>query len=321
VLLGGNTKRVGFLGHDKLSTYGIGTEHTRGQWQSIHRQLAARQLVDMDQEGYGVLRLNATSWEILRGQRQVALRSEPDRPGRAGRGVVASGQHGKSSARPGAWERNLKPDDEALFQRLRELRRDIAKEENVPPYAVFPDRTLLEMAACRPRSVEEASCIFGVGRMKLLRYAERFVAIILAHNEAFGLPEDLPPLPERPDREAEARGRALTDTELESVGLLRRLHNVEAVAAERSLSLSTIYKHAIAAIERGELQLSEVVDLDRETMARIQSAFQTCGDVLLRTVYEALEGSVPYDVLRCIRARNQCQAMNSSAESAVASQE
>ncbi len=304
VLLGGQTERILNLGHDKVSTYGIGNEHTRKEWQSMHRQLAAQGLLDVDIEGFGVLKLNARSWEILRSQRTVAFRKDQEP---AAKGATSSKSRFSSLAEQDAVRT---PADESLFEALRALRLQIAGEENVPPYQIFPDRTLLEMVAYRPQQPEQFGQLFGVGRMKFERYTERFLEVIGTHIQDHGLPEGVPPVPQR--RELERKNGSngdgptpeelITETVRETVRLLRSCHDPQQVAKERCLQENTIYSHACKGLAAGMLRLSDVVSMPDEELERIKEQFCQCGDAYLKPVFDALDGKYSYAVLGCIRA-------------------
>ena len=304
VLLGSENERILRLGHNGVSTYGIGSEHTRKEWQSIHRQLAAQGLLDVDIEGFGVLKLNARSWEVLKSLRKVDFRKD--------REVVARSGATKNGKKLNFGEHDVirTPDDEALFSELRTLRLQIAEEENVPPYQIFPDKTLLEMVNYRPRQPEDFAQLFGVGRMKFDRYAEWFLDTLRTHIEANGMPENLPPVPWRrelppqkgSDGENQMDEKLLTETVRETVRLLKKMHDPRQVAEERGLQESTVYSHACKGLAGGLLQLEDVVALPAEELEQIREQFQKCGDAYLKPVCDALEGKYSYGLLGCVRA-------------------
>ena len=171
VLLGNRTERVGQFGHDRLKTFGVGTELDKRQWRSVFRQLVAQGHLDVDIEGHGGLRLGDSAREVLRGEVAVPLREEPARRQRTAR---------SRAARPAA---EIQPGpDETLWQALRAKRFALAKEQGVPPYVIFHDATLLEMVRQRPRDRVALAQIPGVGRSKLERYGEIFLEVISAAN-------------------------------------------------------------------------------------------------------------------------------------------
>ena len=169
VLLGEPDERIERLGHDKLSTFGIGKEHDRNAWRSIVRQLVAHGLIVVDVAGHGGLSISPEGRQFLREKPPLSLRvlkkAKPERK------VRASGGKGSVAAA-----------DRALFEKLRARRLELAKAQNVPPYVIFHDKTLAEMAARRPRSVAELAAIPGVGEAKLARYGEAFLEVIKGHD-------------------------------------------------------------------------------------------------------------------------------------------
>jgi ATP-dependent DNA helicase RecQ len=175
VLRGSGGERLTRLGHDRLSTFGIGTELDKSQWQGVVRQLLARGLLRLDAQGYGGLQLDAACRPVLRGEERIHLRSETARPAPSTRPVR------RDTARSVA---ALDAEDRALWGGLRGLRTELAREQGVPPYVIFSDATLLEMVAVAPRSRDEMAAISGVGEHKLERYGDRFLRAIAGH---FGL--------------------------------------------------------------------------------------------------------------------------------------
>ena len=173
VLLGGDTERVRKFRHDRLSTYGIGGDFSRESWRSIFRQLVALGLLSVDFEGHGGLRLGPDARAVLRGERKIELRRDP--AAKRGRTATAAG---KAKA-PVELE---DPAAEALFQALRKLRLTLAKSQGVPPYVIFHDSTLAEMARSRPSRLEQLAGITGVGQAKLDRYGETFLNAITEYE-------------------------------------------------------------------------------------------------------------------------------------------
>ncbi len=177
VLRGEETERVLALDHHRLSTFGIGAEMDEKQWRSVFRQLLAAGLLEADAEGYGTLRLTAASRSVLSGGRQVKLR-EDARPERASRRrrdskLAANDKSRGSSLGIESWEQDL-------WDALRALRTQLAKQQGVPPYVVFHDATLLAMLRAMPANEDELAGVSGVGEAKLRRYGRDFLAVINA---------------------------------------------------------------------------------------------------------------------------------------------
>ncbi len=170
VLRGSDNERVRKLGHDRLSTYAIGTDKSEIEWSSLIRQLIHHGYLLQDIEHYSVLRLTPESRPLLRGEKNLQLalpriREKTQRKAKAPKGAAEIG-----------------PYDEALFERLRLLRKSLADEANVPPYVVFGDTSLLLMARDKPTEVAEFLQISGVGQAKLERYGDEFMNAIALHD-------------------------------------------------------------------------------------------------------------------------------------------
>ncbi|WP_018140247.1 DNA helicase RecQ [Thioalkalivibrio sp. ALJ7] len=178
VLRGSASERLTRLGHDRLSTFGIGKELDKAQWRGVVRQLLARGLLRLDEEGYGGLKLDPACRPVLRGDEPVHLREEAARPERAARSASPAR---RDTARSVA---AMDSEDRALWEALRSLRTDLARDQGVPPYVIFSDAALLEMVASAPRSREEMAGVSGVGQHKLERYGDAFIRAIEGH---FGL--------------------------------------------------------------------------------------------------------------------------------------
>ncbi|HYM72854.1 MAG TPA: DNA helicase RecQ [Stellaceae bacterium] len=169
VLVGNATERVRSLGHDRLKTFGVGTELDRRGWLSVLRQLLAHGLLRPDPEGHGGLMLAPSAGEVLRGERELRLRREAVDTRRAGR------KPGKTAAGMG-----LDPAAQSLWAALRAWRLDEARRQELPPYVIFHDATLVEVARRRPASLDALAEIPGVGRSKLDRYGAAVLAVTAA---------------------------------------------------------------------------------------------------------------------------------------------
>nr|WP_223216125.1 DNA helicase RecQ [Agrobacterium pusense] len=169
VLLGLEDERISRFGHDRITTYGIGKEHDNRTWRAILRQLVALRLIDVDLSGHGGLSISDDGRQFLREKPSLMLRI-PSAP-RAAR------QQGPRNAASAA----LPEADRGLFEVLRAKRMEIARAQNVPPYVIFHDKTLIELAAAKPISVKDMAQIPGVGDTKLERYGPAFLEAIIQH--------------------------------------------------------------------------------------------------------------------------------------------
>jgi len=179
VLLGKDTERVRALRHDQLSTFGIGTELDDRGWRSVVRQLLANGQLLPDPDGFGALVVGPGAAAVLRGESSVELRRDRLRERPTARKL-------RSITAPGPDRPEAGPEEEELFQALRALRLQIAKDQGVPPYVVFHDKTLREMVAVAPRTLSELGNVAGVGAVKLERYGEKFLAALSAPRDAVG---------------------------------------------------------------------------------------------------------------------------------------
>ena len=162
ILLGKQTPKVTQHQHDTMTVFGIGTDLRDTEWRGVVRQLLAQGLLAVEGD-YGTLVLTDDSAQVLRKQRPVMLRREPERPARVPRA---------RKAEPAA---SLPADAAAAFERLRAWRAATAKEQGVPAYVIFHDATLREVAVTSPSSLAELSKVSGVGETKLARYGQQLL--------------------------------------------------------------------------------------------------------------------------------------------------
>ena len=165
VLRGSDNERIRQFGHDKLSTYGIGTDLDVKAWRGVFRQLVAAGLLEVDSEGFGGLRLTDASRAVLTGAQTVTLRKELPSKRRERDGGPRTGVPVQSQ-------------DLHLFRALRDLRARLAREQNVPAYVIFHDSTLRNIAEKRPDSMGELGQVGGIGGAKLERYGADVLDVI-----------------------------------------------------------------------------------------------------------------------------------------------
>jgi len=165
VLRGANNQRIRDLGHDKLKIYGEGRDHTTEHWVSVIRQLIHLGVVTQNIAQHSALQLTEAARPYLRAEVPLML---------AVPRVVAIKPRSNQKTFGGNYDRKL-------FAKLRKLRKAIADEENIPPYVVFNDATLIEMAEQMPISASEMLGINGVGTRKLERFGREFMSLIRSH--------------------------------------------------------------------------------------------------------------------------------------------
>ncbi len=280
VLRGADTEAIRQRSHNELSTYGIGRELKRDAWQAIGRELLRLGLIECAPGKFATLSLTPAGRDALRHRTPITLTKQIE--------VVARNQ----KARAGAIEC-----DEALFEHLRDLRRKLADERNVPAYVIFSDVSLREMAKNYPTTETEFRRIPGVGEQKLKDFAEAFLSEIknyLAGNPRQTFPSELVPV--RPPR----RSR-LNDSQRETLRRLRSGESVNDISRARGFMRSTIYDHLEAAIKSGES-----LEFDRFFTAaqreEIAWAFRKVADGKLADIRSLLDSKYDYGELRIFRA-------------------
>jgi ATP-dependent DNA helicase RecQ len=174
ILRGIDNERMSQLGHDRLTTFGIGADMDEKQWRSVFRQLLASGLLATDAEGFGTLRLTAASRDVLVGNKSVHMREET-RPARK------ASRRRDSQLVTGA-SLGIEAYEQPMWEALRALRSRLAKQHGVPAYVIFHDATLLAMLRALPETEEDLASISGIGEAKLKRYGRDFLDVINAKD-------------------------------------------------------------------------------------------------------------------------------------------
>ncbi len=171
VLLGSKSDRIRQFNHQKLNLFGIGVDLSNQQWRNLFRQLIARDYLSVDVEGHGSLKLSKKCSALLKGEESLWLRDDPEKS--------------KSIKSASTKKRSIIVDDaeNEFWQALRACRKQLAEDNNIPPYQVFHDATLLQMLESKPQSRQQFAEISGVGAHKLEIYAEPFLQIIRDYGE------------------------------------------------------------------------------------------------------------------------------------------
>lgn len=291
VLRGSERERVLQLGHDKLSVYGLLKGHEDRElrdfiYQLIGQGVLAQESVEIHSgTTASILKLNPASWEVMKGQRKVRL-VQPVHAGKTKleqRGQVAT------------WEGV----DESLFEELRELRRELAGQRNVPPYVIFPDNTLRDLARIRPTSRQNMKRASGIGEHRLRDFGDRVLELITRYCRSKGIASDIltgfassaapVAMANVSNNSSEARKKAFE--------MFRRGAGVEDVAAQVQRATSTTWEYLvewIAAEAPGSVQ-PWVPDAD---YARVKEAAARCGADRIKPVYLELGETVPYEQVR-----------------------
>jgi ATP-dependent DNA helicase RecQ len=282
VLRGADTEAIRQRGHNELSTYGIGGELKRGEWQAIGRELLRLGLVECAPGKFSTLSLTPTGLEALRRRTSIVLTKQIE---------IAEK---RARIKPGAIEC-----DEVLFERLRALRRQLADERGVPAYIIFSDVSLREMARKYPTNSTEFSRIPGVGEQKLKDFGGPFLSEIknhlaanprrdFAHNVATSLNIQ--------------RRQRLNDSQTETLRRFQAGESVEQIARARGFVPSTIYSHLLAAIECGKLAHVRERFFTAAQENEIATAFRQVSGGTLVDISALLGGKYEIGLLRIFRA-------------------
>lgn len=271
ILLGKSNEKTTRYQHEKLSTWGIGAELDKNQWRSVFRQLVARGMLGVNVDQHGVLHLTDKCRPLLRGEETIQLRRD---------------QRQSTPYRKNQVPQNkLAADEHALWNDLKALRKRLSEEQDLPPYVIFHDATLMEMVMYRPQTPQQFRRLNGVGERKLDLYGADFLEVISEH-ETIGKPVE--------NTQAE-----------ESLTLYKAGMTVEQISRQQHLSINAIYGHLAQYIRNGELQVSDVIVLPEEEFTNVEQVMLECQEQFgqaIKPVYEALEGVYEMGVLRCIKA-------------------
>ena len=267
--------------HDRLPSYGSGKDRSSAQWKRLAQQLIQHGVLEQDME-HGSLRLTATGYAALQGAR-VSVTAERIHP-------VA----------PGA----LTSHDVVLFERLRALRRQIADENGVPPYVIFSDRSLVEMATYYPQSTSGLLAVYGLGGRKLEQHGERVLNLMRAYCGERNLPE------KHHSPDVTVAGQTVKGRPHEVGELFAAGNSASALQAMYGVKQSTIVEHLYACARSGQTfspqRILELSELSAEDQARVLASMAELGADRLRPIYDALGETVPFEQLHIMRLYYLC---------------
>jgi ATP-dependent DNA helicase RecQ len=284
VLRGSRSQKVLSRGHDRLSTYNIGGEFSKSDWQYLARQFIQQELLVQDME-HGSLKLTPKAYAVFKGEPFYG--TLPDQP------------------RPALTAGPQTDHDRTLFDLLRRKRKELAGVGGVPPYIIFSDRSLTDMAAYFPHSRASFANMYGVGEAKLNSYVDEFLPLIIDYCQANGIEEKRKvavPV------QSLSRGTNRTDEVLE---LFNNGRSIPDICALYNVKQSTIVIHLWKSVQAGKelrqdhlLSLSELAAADQQ---RVLNAFAELGIERLRPVFDAMNETVSYDELHLLRLHVVCQ--------------
>jgi ATP-dependent DNA helicase RecQ len=273
VLVGSKNKKITTKRHHLLKNHGAGRDYSKAQWQAIAREMIQQGVLRIEGIRYPLLTLNLNSREILDGNQAVSLVKPTE-----GKQIIRN-------------QENM-PAETGLFDRLKRLRKTLADKKNLPPYIIFSDTSLKQMASNLPGTHQEFLDITGVGENKLKKYGDVFLAEIADHIT--GKPVQSPKLPRA------VQGK-LSATQQETLDLYRQGLTIQQIANTRNLSASTIITHIENLILTGEIDsIDEWVDAQKQQA--IIKAISDVGTEYLSPIKEKLGDDCMYNEIKLVRA-------------------
>ena len=327
VLVGAKTKKIIASRHTMLKTYSTGREYSKSQWQSIAREMVRLEVLGVEGARYPLLKLNPKGMAVLGGSEFVQITKPADevkisvKENRAGtasksRSISKSKTKPKSKSKSTA-TKALNATDSELFERLRVLRKTLANRANLPPYIIFADTSLRQMAAKRPKTQQEFLKITGVGEHKLEKYGGTFLAEIADFCENDGKPnKSNKPNLEKPIKRSPkipniSKSRSvnpdvMSATVMETLELYKQHMSVEEIAHIRNLTQSTIAEHMEILVQAKKIDsIDHMVDLDKQRM--IENAINDVGNKFLSRIKAKLGDDYSYGEIKLVRAAMMCE--------------
>ncbi len=292
ILRGSKARKVLQFGHQKLSTYGIGQDYSKKQWQQMFRQFLHQGLMAQDME-FGSLKLTHKGWEVLRGNMEVWGQLAQERT--VDRLVEDSRR---------AVDLDI---NQPLFELLRKERKELADASGVPPYVIFSDRTLVEMATYFPQSRDSLLDIHGVGAVKCDRFGATFLQIITRFCREHEIRERpkrshkiLPGPPMKSYAEKSDQPRHIHVGDIFNSG--RSITEITAIFnIKQTTAIRHLYRYVMDGFGLRSDDILALSTLPADQKKAVFKAFDQCGTEYLKPVFDALNGDVSYDDLNILR--------------------
>lgn len=283
VLMGSREQRILDNGHETLSTYGLLKEERKSTVREWIEQLCGQEFLAREGE-YRILKVTPSGREVLRGQQTPRLLKPAQ---------------GKATITAPSRKHFTVGMDAGLFEALRLFRRTLAEERGVPPFVVFGDVTLQDLARRRPTTLVGFRQVHGVGEHKAQQYGELFTAEIARYCAANQVPVDVP-VPELPSGATTSQGLSnlsKTAAKMAADALFREGRSIDEVAAQLSRAPSTVAGYLVEFLQQ-EGQLSPEPWVDDESFAAISAAAKAVGFDRLKPIFDHFEGKYSYDQIR-----------------------
>jgi ATP-dependent DNA helicase RecQ len=297
ILRGSESQKIMNFNHHKLSTYGIGKEYSKRYWQEMARIFIQLGLIFQDMDNFGALKVHPAGYDAMTGKQKV-YGSEPDE--------ADDHQDTQKEALKETIEYN-----EELFNILRKKRKELANIANIPPYIIFSDKTLIEMASYYPQHKTSLMDIHGIGSTKYEKYGEIFLNIIVEFCQSSNILEIIKSKPAVRNREKIYKYRIIGDE-------FNSGTPIKGIMSKFNIKLSTVLNHFYDYIMNGfKLKsegLSEFLPLEKDVESRVLDLFDSLGAEQLKPVFEALGGNVDYEILSAYRIYFLCDQIKKTAE-------
>ncbi|MBN2738754.1 MAG: DNA helicase RecQ [Spirochaetales bacterium] len=300
LVFGANTKRIRELNHQEIKTYGKGSDKSKSHWRYIIDELLSANALEQTLDQYPVLKLTQKGNDILFNGVLVSAM------------VPVFSRLEKKSNMPGTAASS------GLLEHLKQFRKDLAKEQKVPPYVIFSDKSLKEMAEKQPVDNQSFLRISGVGEMKLQKYGDLFIEQIRIFTNTSGTPESSPMW------QMSASAAALNSKSIakrppgastrDSIDMIKQGLSIEDIAKQRELSPSTILGHLENWLAEGNRDLSIDRFVSPEKFDLIKASFEKLDTWKLSPVVEDLNNSVSYEEAKIVRGFLQGQKLGALAE-------
>jgi len=288
IVVGAKTQKIRQMAHDQLKTYGAGKDQDKKYWRRVIDDLLAQECIIQNQEQFSALELTPTGRQVLLGRQRFE--------------VIRQKEVRKASFT------SLTGDySEKLFGQLRTHRQHLARKEGVPPFVVFSDRTLREMALYFPDTPEQMGGISGVGAAKFAKYGDTFMTLIEMFKHTH--PEEvrkrsLLKVPIKIAKKRKKTGQTIAET----LDLARQGLSMEAIAKLRGLTEGTISGHIEKLLEEGQGAAFDVDQLlDPSKRLQVEELFNQHGDKSMKQIIEISNDTVTYAELRIVRAFMQAE--------------
>ena len=292
ILRGSKSQKVLEFEHEKLPTYGIGSEWSKDQWQQLSRLLIRQDYVSKGD--HGSLKIEKPALAVLDGRENVFGTLDRTSTSMDGEAIVRTSSEIENEY------------DEKLFELLRVKRKELADLDDVPPYAIFPDTTLVEMAYFFPQSKDSLEHLYGVGSVKKEKFGDAFIGIIKKYVTEHKLEERKKSLTTK-------KAKSTSGKKFEQVGeAFNAGQSIALLAEEHGVKVVTILNHLKEYLEDdNKLRLEGLIEasnLSERQRDQVMKSFKKKGPLMLRPVYDDLNKAIGYDELRIMQL--YCLAQN-----------